>query len=115
MIIIIGVFESHEVSLPATSHPSDYMNNFQDDASSDSSNPTVKITHRNNNRPTQTLLPPTNNPKKPKPKPPKATKKTRPSKPRPPAGKQRSCSDYLILGDSYLTSTKAKEITRRLV
>lgn len=46
---------SHEVSLLLSSHPSDYMNNYEDSLSSDSSNPTIKITIQPKNKPSLSL------------------------------------------------------------
>jgi hypothetical protein len=108
----------HEVSRLIPSHPSDYMNNFEDSLSSDSSNPTIKMAHHPKTRATHSLHHPC-----PPPLPPRPPKKTskhakHPTKAKPTAkesGKGRAVSDYLILGESYFRSAKVREVTRRFV
>lgn len=92
------------------------MNNYEDSLSSDSSNPTIKISLQPKNKPSLSLHQPSHTrshthklPKNHK----KPSKKEKPTANK--AKAKRSISDYLILGDTCYASKNVKEITQRLI
>lgn len=112
-LLYIILKSSHEVNLILSSHPSDYMNNYQDSFSSDSSNPTIPISTNIKNKPAYSLHQPKTIPPRKPPKPRKNNKKDKVCNSK--WEKRRSVSDYLILGDGYYNSKDVKEITRRFM